>query len=103
VFFPSNRIIRMETSGKAVIRDTLSEPGDASVGLAGSGDKPARMLADNRFETGLALQPGNNSVAVAATDTSGNRSNYRFNVTLPSANVAPLSFTYDLEGNLTSE
>ncbi len=99
----SNRITSMGTDGKAVIRGTLSEPGDATVGLAGSGDKPARMLADNRFETELILQPGNNSVAIAATDTSGNRSNYRFNVTLPTANVSPLSFIYDLNGNLTSD
>jgi RHS repeat-associated protein len=99
----SNRITSMGTDGNAVIRGTLSEPGDASVGLAGGGDKPARMLADNRFETELLLQPGSNSVAIAATDTSGNRSNYRFNVTLPSANVSPLSFTYDLNGNLTSD
>lgn len=99
----TNQITSLGGGGISVIRGTLSEPGQASVGITGSGDKPARMLQDNRFETELALQPGNNSVSIAATDTSRNRSNYQFNVALPSANVAPLYFIYDGDGNLTSD
>ncbi|MEO8615798.1 MAG: RHS repeat-associated core domain-containing protein [Luteolibacter sp.] len=99
----SNRITSLGGGGTSVIRGTLSEPGQASVGITGSGDKPARMLQDNRFETELTLQPGNNSVSIAATDASGNRSNYQFNIALPSASATPLNITYDADGNLTSD
>ncbi len=99
----THQITSLGGGGISIIRGTLSEPGEVSVGLTGSGDKPARMLADNRFETELPLQPGSNSLAIAATDNSGNRSNYQFQVDLPSANVQPLLFTYDPDGNLTSD
>ena len=61
------------------------------------------MLEGNRFETELPLQPGSNSLAIAATDASGNRSNSQFQVDLPSANDQPLLFTDDDDGNLTSD
>jgi len=80
--------------GPTLVRGTLIEPGQVSVGIVGSGDKPARMLADNRFETELPLAAGPNALSIAASDTSGNRSTYRFDVRI--TNPSPRTLSYKL-------
>lgn len=96
-----NQITGIVGGGVSTIRGTLSEPGTASVGHVGQGDKPARMLADNRFEADVPLQPGINSLAITALDTSGNRSNYRFSINV--AAQPARAFQYDNAGNLLSD
>ena len=96
-----NQITTLGGGGTTTIRGTLSKPGQVSVGLTGHGDKPARMLEGDRFETELPLQQGGNSISIAARDTSGNRSNYTYSVDV--ASQSPQSFAYDNDGNLTSD
>lgn len=69
-----NQIDTLGGGGLTTIRGTLDEPGKVSVGIAGQGDKPARMLQDNRFETELPLEEGTNFITIAAMDGSYNRS-----------------------------
>ena len=95
------QITTLGGGGSTTIRGTLSKPGQVSVGLTGHGDKPARMIEGNRFETELPLQQGGNSISIAARDTSGNRSNYTYSVNV--ASQSPQSFAYDDDGNLTSD
>lgn len=96
-----NQLTTLGGGGTTLVRGTLSEPGQVSVGLAGGGQKAARMIEGNRFETELPLQTGANSLNITAVDGSNNRSNYSYAV-----QVAPQqaqAFTYDAEGNLTSD
>ncbi len=96
-----NQINSFGGGGPTTIRGTLDEPGKASVGIVGQGDKPARMIQDNRFETELPLQVGNNSISVTALDGNYNRSDYVFAIDVASA--ASRSFSHDDDGNLLSD
>jgi RHS repeat-associated protein len=96
-----NQIDSLGGGGPSIIRGTLDEPGKVSVGVVGQGDKPARMIQDNRFEAELALQEGANSIGVTAIDGSYNRSDYVFEIDVASA--ASRSFSHDDDGNLLSD
>jgi RHS repeat-associated protein len=90
-----NQLVSQQAGGALVFKGTVSEP--ASVTLGG---KPAAVTADNRFE-GQALVPGGTGqVAVTATDPSGN---LRTNTYEVSQAATSKSFTYDANGNMTSD
>jgi RHS repeat-associated protein len=96
-----NQITTYGGGGLTTIRGTLDEPGKVSVGIAGSGDKPARMLQSNRFEAELPLEEGTNSITVAAMDGNYNRSDYTFSVEVAARSAT--NFSYDTNGNLESD
>lgn len=96
-----NQITGLTGGGQTLVRGTLNEPGSASIGKVGSPLVPARMTAGNSFEKELNLSSGQNNIAVRAEDDSGNVSNYTFRTDI--APVAPRNFTYDADGNLTSD
>ena len=96
-----NQIATIGGGGSTIIRGNLSEAGQVSVGITGSGEKPARRLEGNRFETELPLQEGANSLTIAASDYSTNRSNYQFTINV--AAQSPAIPTYDNDGNLLSD
>ena len=96
-----NRIASLGGGGRTLVSGTLSEPGIASVGLAGQGERPARMRPGNRFEAEIDLPAGPSTLAVEAADESGNRSSYLYSVSTDPQ--ASRSFTYDDDGNLTSD
>ena len=96
-----NQITGIGGGGRTKVAGTLNEPGKISVGIAGQGTRPARMLADNRFEADLALPAGNSTLAVEAVDNSGNHSSYRYSVDVAAQTAcAP---THDADGNMTSD
>ncbi len=96
-----NQIDTLGGGSLTTIRGTLDEPGRVSVGIQGSGDRPARMLENNRFEAEVPLQQGSNALSITALDGNSNRSDYVFNVNV--ATRAAQSFTYDTNGNLLSD
>jgi RHS repeat-associated protein len=89
-----NQLTSQTAGGWMKFSGTLSEPARVTVG-----GNPASVDGSNQF-TGLAqVNPGNNTVAVVATDGSGNvkTNNYSVSVSGSSRSVA-----YDLNGNMTS-
>jgi RHS repeat-associated protein len=90
-----NQLLSQQVGGALRFAGTVNEP--ANVTVAGA---PAQVTADNRFQGSAPVTGGTNTVAVTATDPSGNaRTNtYQVNVT-----GAGTSFTYDSNGNLTSD
>ena len=62
--------------------------------------QPATVDASNHFAATTSLASGTNTVTIAATDGSGNQ---EVNVYQVDANSAGATFTYDANGNLTSE
>lgn len=96
-----NQIATIGGGGQTRVAGTLDEPGQASVGIAGGGEHPARMLPGNRFEAELDLPAGTSTLAVEAADASGNRSSYRY--TVATDPQVPRNFIYDDDGNLTDD
>ena len=58
------------------------------------------MLGANAFARGVPVVPGTNTVAIAATDPNGNTSTATYEVDVTDA---AKTFTYDANGNLTSD
>jgi RHS repeat-associated protein len=90
-----NQLVSQQAGGALVFKGTVSEPANVTVG-----GRPATVTADNRFE-GQAVAPGGTgNVTVTATDPSGNvrTSTYEIN-----QGATSKSFTYDLNGNTTSD
>ena len=73
----------------------MNEPANVTVG-----GKPANVSADNRFEGQAVVPSGTGQVQVTATDPSGN---VRTNTYEVSQAGAGKSFTYDGNGNMTSD
>lgn len=96
-----NQITALGGGGLTRVAGTLDEPGRVSVGFAGEGERPARMLPGNRFEADLNLPAGTSTLAVEAADTTGNRSSYRYTVATDPQDAREV--TYDDNGNLTGD
>jgi RHS repeat-associated protein len=89
-----NRLTGQDGGGALALRGTLSEPATVTVQ-----SKPAPVSADNRFDGRAQVPTGTSTVAVAATDPSGNT---RTNTYQVSVTAGPKTFGYDANGSLTS-
>jgi RHS repeat-associated protein len=87
-----NRLTSQDGGGALAFRGTVTEA--ATVSVQG---KPAMVTADNRFEGRPDVTPGANSVAVVATDASGNTRTNTYQVSVASG---AKTFGYDANGNL---
>lgn len=96
-----NQITSFGGGGAALVRGVLDEEGTVSVGLSGSGSKPARMLDGDRFEAELDLQTGTNNLVVEAMDASGNKTTETYQVNV--AQQSQATFEYDDDGNLETD
>ena len=90
-----NQLVSQQAGGALVFKGTVSEPANVSVG-----GKPATVTADNRFEGQAVVPGGTGQVAVTATDPSGNVRRSTYQVSQGASNK---SFTYDANGNMTSD
>jgi RHS repeat-associated protein len=90
-----NQLVSQQAGGALVFKGTVSEP--ASVTVSG---RPATVTADNRFEGQAVVPSGTGQVAVTATDPSGNLRTNTYEVTQGATSKA---FTYDANGNMTSD
>jgi RHS repeat-associated protein len=77
-------------------RGTVDEP--STVTVAGH---PAMVDATNNFDGVADVVPGNNTVPVVATDTNNNVKTNSYQVNVPTGSNR--MFSYDLDGNLTSD
>ena len=90
-----NRLQAQAGGGVLQIRGTVNEP--ATVTVQGV---PAAVSSAQAFQGGLPVVPGTNVFTVAATDGSGNVATAQYEVDVTNA---PKTFTYDANGNLTSD
>jgi RHS repeat-associated protein len=90
-----NQLTSQQAGGALVFKGTVSEPATVTVG-----GKPATVTVDNRFEGQADVPEGTGQVQVTATDPSGNVRTSTYEV---SQAGTPKSFTYDLNGNMTSD
>jgi RHS repeat-associated protein len=90
-----NQLVSQQAGGALVFKGTVSEPANVTVG-----GRPATVTADNRFEGQAAVPGGTGHLAVTATDPSGNLRTNTYEVT---QGATSKSFTYDANGNMTSD
>jgi RHS repeat-associated protein len=90
-----NQLVNTQPSGGMYLSGTVSEP--SSVTVAG---QPALVAADNTFAKTVPLSVGTNTIAITATDPSGNASTKSYQVTTSGSSA---TLTYDANGNLTSD
>ena len=90
-----NRLTSQSAGGPLVFNGTVSEP--AVVTIQG---KPVTVDATNRFSGSVPAPSGTTTVVIAATDGSGNQSSATYEVDQASVTK---TFTYDANGNLTSD
>jgi YD repeat-containing protein len=90
-----NRLSSTQAGGLVHVAGTLSEPGTVTVQ-----GQPGEVLSDNRFKGSTTIGSGNTNVVVQATDPSGN---VRTNTYQLSASGGATSYSYDANGNLTSD
>ena len=86
-------------SGGWVVGFTGTTTEDAAVTLGGQAAQTS--LVGTRFEKAVTLPAGTNTVTVAAVDPSGNTNSKNYRVVVSSG--AAQSFTYDANGNMTSD
>jgi RHS repeat-associated protein len=87
-----NELVSAAGGGALVVRGQTDEA--AAVTVNGN---PARLLPGNLFEATVAVQPGTNTITVAASDA---RDNVRTNTYETVVANAAESYTYDHNGNL---
>jgi len=90
-----NRLVSQQPAGAMVVEGTVSEP--ASLTVQG---KPVFVAADGRFSTTTPFLDGTNTLTLTATDASGNATSNQYEV---DSTGAGRTFTYDANGNLTSD
>jgi RHS repeat-associated protein len=90
-----NRLVSQQPGGALLFRGTVSEPATVAIG-----GRPAQVGTDNAFVGSAPVGSGTSTVAIVATDPSGN---VRTNTYQVSQTGASKSFTYDLNGNLSSD
>ena len=97
-FNERNQLVTASGGGPLRWRGTLNEPGTVTFTSAAINGKPAEMLPGNVFQATLDMAVGLNTVALQATDASGNvrAATYQVDVSGTTA-----SYTYDPNGNLT--
>jgi RHS repeat-associated protein len=90
-----NQLVAQQAGGALIFKGTVSEPASVSVG-----GRPATVTADGRFEAQAVVPGGTGQVAVTATDPAGNLRTNTYEVTQGATSA---SFTYDANGNMTSD
>ncbi|MGE0452401.1 MAG: RHS repeat-associated core domain-containing protein [Vicinamibacteria bacterium] len=90
-----NQLTATDPGGKVFIRGSLNEA--ASVTIQG---KPATVAADNTYSGTADVTAGTTSVAIQATDPSGNVRTSTYDV---SASGTGAAFTYDANGNMAQK
>jgi len=90
-----NRLLTHQAGGTLQFKGTLSEPGTVLVN-----SKPAVVDAANRFVAGVPVPAGTTTVTINATDASGNASEAVYEVDQAGTGK---TFTYDANGNMTSD
>ena len=90
-----NQLLSQAAGGALVFKGTVNEPANVTVG-----GKLANVSADNRFEGQAVVPSGTGQVQVTATDPSGN---VRTNTYEVSQGATSKAFTYDPNGNMTSD
>ncbi|MGE0452395.1 MAG: RHS repeat-associated core domain-containing protein [Vicinamibacteria bacterium] len=90
-----NQLTSTDPGGKVFIRGSLNEA--ASVTIQG---KPATVAADNTYSGTAEVPAGTTSVAIQATDPSGNVRTSTYDV---SASGTGAAFTYDANGNMAQK
>jgi RHS repeat-associated protein len=91
----ANELVSTQPSGGVYFSGSVTEP--ANVTIAG---QPALVAPDNTFAKTVPLSAGTNTIAIAATDPSGNTASQNYQVTNSGSTT---SFTYDANGNLTAD
>jgi RHS repeat-associated protein len=90
-----NELVSQQPAGAIWLAGTVSEP--ATVTVAG---KPVVVTPGNGFSGTTPIVSGTNTVAITATDPSGNSATATYEI--PNAG-ATKTFTYDANGNMTSD
>jgi RHS repeat-associated protein len=90
-----NQLVTEQAGGALIFKGTLNEPATVTVG-----GRPAAVTADNRFAGSAVVPSGTGQVAVAARDMAGN---LRTNTYQVAQSGATRSFTFDANGNMTSD
>jgi RHS repeat-associated protein len=90
-----NRLSATQPGGILRVRGTTNEPATVTVGGA-----PATVTSSNEFEGRASAPSGTSTVSVAATDYSGNTRTNTYQVTQTGVTT---SFSYDVNGNMTSD
>jgi RHS repeat-associated protein len=90
-----NRLVSQQPSGGLAVEGSVNEP--ALVTVQG---KPTAVGDDGKFGTITPIVQGTNTLAIAATDPSGNTTSTQYEV---DSTGAGRTFTYDANGNLTSD
>jgi RHS repeat-associated protein len=90
-----NRLVSQQPGGPLVFAGTTNEPARVMVN-----GKVVSNTAGNTFQTQVPVGSGTSTVTVAATDPSGNTASQAYEV---DSNGSGRSFTYDANGNLTSD
>ena len=90
-----NRLVSQQAAGPLVFEGTVNEP--ASVTVQG---EPAAVGADGRFSAKAPVSSGTNTVSILASDPSGNATTRQSEV---DSFGSGRTFTYDANGNLTSD
>jgi RHS repeat-associated protein len=93
-----NQLVSQAAGGALIFKGTVSEP--ATVTVAG---RPATVTADNRFAGAAVVPGGTGQVVVTATDYASPTRNTRTNTYQVSQSGTPKSFTFDANGNMTSD
>jgi RHS repeat-associated protein len=92
---PRNQLASQQGGGVLLFRGSVSEP--ATVNVQG---RPVPVAPDNRFEGPAQVPSGISTVAVTATDPAGNLRTNTYQLSLGGTAV---SYSYDFNGNLTSD
>jgi YD repeat-containing protein len=100
----ANQLSSGSRSGTLTVVGTVSNPGTNLVSLTvadnGNAPVPATLYPDNTFvRTGVALLNGSNTFSAVVQDAYGRHDTNTVGVNLPSTP----SYTYDANGNLTSD
>jgi RHS repeat-associated protein len=90
-----NRLLSQAPGGGLVFRGAVNEPASVAVG-----GQPASVSGANQFSGTAQVPAGSSQVTVQATDPTGNLRTNTYEVTQTGATK---SFTYDANGNLTSD
>ena len=91
-----NQITALSPTGPIHFEGTVTEPATVTVNGV-----PAYLDGSNAFSADVTLSPGTPTVAVVATDGSGNTATRHYQVTVDSGTSRTL--TYDANGNLTND
>ena len=90
-----NRLVAQQAGGRLRVAGTIDEPATVRVG-----SRPASLDANGLFVGGVEVAPGTTRFTVTATDGSGNTAMRSYDVDQVGA---AKTFTFDANGNLTSD